>query len=125
MGVLVDTSIWIDYFKGGEGSSKLDHLIDENIVLINEIILAELIPYLQLKKQYKVIKLLREINTLPLSVDWNEIIEYQAACLKSSANGIGLPDLIIGQNALINNVSVYSLDEHFKLMNKILAVEAY
>ena len=51
MQVLVDTSIWIDYFRGGAGSSDLDFLIDENIVATNDIILAELVPYLKVKKK--------------------------------------------------------------------------
>ena len=33
MEVLVDTSIWIDYFKGGDGSTDLGTLIDENLVV--------------------------------------------------------------------------------------------
>jgi hypothetical protein len=31
MPVLVDTSIWIEYFGTGNFSEKLDYLIDENI----------------------------------------------------------------------------------------------
>ncbi|RLD92430.1 MAG: hypothetical protein DRJ13_16595 [Bacteroidetes bacterium] len=62
MDVLVDTSIWIDYFKAGHNSKDLDYLIDENVIVINDIILAELVPYLKIKKQTKVIKLLHEIN---------------------------------------------------------------
>lgn len=34
MQVLVDTSIWIDYFKGGNHSEKLDFLIDENLTRV-------------------------------------------------------------------------------------------
>jgi len=48
--VLVDTSIWIDYFKSGDNSEKLDYLIDENLVVINALILTELLPLLILKK---------------------------------------------------------------------------
>ena len=49
MEVLVDTSVWIDYFKSGDNaSSNMDSLIDENLLVTNDIILAELIPYLQL-----------------------------------------------------------------------------
>ncbi len=51
MEVLVDTSIWIDYFRGGAKSNELDVLIDENLITTNDIILAELIPYLKIKKQ--------------------------------------------------------------------------
>jgi len=47
--VLVDTSVWIDYFRAGNKSAELDDLIDENIIVINELILAELIPFLKLK----------------------------------------------------------------------------
>ena len=49
MEVLVDTSIWIDYSRGGEDSDNLDYLIDENLIVTNDIILAELIPYLKIK----------------------------------------------------------------------------
>jgi predicted nucleic acid-binding protein len=99
MEVLVDTSVWIDYFRGGANSQDLDLLIDENLLVTNDLILSELIPYLKIKKQTKVIALLNEIKKLPLDIQWNEIIEYQVKCLKSGANGIGIPDLIIAQNA--------------------------
>jgi len=59
--VLVDTSVWIDYFRDGKSSGKLDLLIDENMVVTNDLILTELIPYLKVKKQNKIISLLSEI----------------------------------------------------------------
>jgi len=125
MGVLVDTSIWIDYFKAGDNSQDLDYLIDENIVVINDIILAELIPYLKIKKQSKVIKLLQEINRLPINIHWEKIFEYQFKCLKSGANGVGIPDLIIAQNAKQNSCKIYSLDKHFRLLNQVLKVKLH
>ena len=125
MEVLVDTSIWIDYFRGGEDSDNLDYLIDENLIVTNDIILAELIPYLKIKKQTKVIKLLHEMNKIPLGIQWDEIIEYQVKCLKGGANGVGIPDLIIAQNAKQNNCKVYSLDKHFRLLNQLLKVKLY
>lgn len=125
MDVLVDTSIWIDYFRGGNNSSDLDLLIDEDLLVTNDIILAELIPYLKIKKQQNVITLLHEINRIPLQVDWEEIIEFQVRCLKSGTNGIGIPDLIIAQNAKANNCKVYSLDKRFRLLNKTMKVNLY
>jgi len=125
MAVLVDTSIWIDYFRAGDNSENLDDLIDENIVVMNDIILAELVPYLELKKQTKVIKLLHEIKRIPLGIDWEEIVEFQVRCLKSGANGVGIPDLIIAQNAKQYDCQVYSLDKHFRLLNKVLQVNLY
>ena len=124
MNVLIDTSIWIEYFKTGE-VAHVDFLIDENLVVTNELILTELIPYLKLKKQTRVITLFKEINLVPLKIDWDEIIEYQFKCLKNGANGIGIPDLIIAQNAKQNNLGVYSLDKHFRLMGQNLKLKLY
>ncbi len=125
MDVLVDTSIWVDFFRSGDNSKNLDYLIDENIVVTNDIILAELVPYLRMKRQTKVIKLLHEINRVPLAIHWDEIIDFQVKCLKSGANGVGIPDLIIAQNAKQNGCKVYSLDKHFRLLNQVLKVGLY
>ena len=125
MEVLVDTSVWIDYFRGGDNSQDLDLLIDENLIVTNDLILTELIPYLKIKKQTKVIALLKEIKKLPLDIQWNEIIEFQVKCLKRGTNGIGIPDLIIAQNAKLHNCKVYSLDKHFRLLNMVLKLKLH
>jgi len=114
--VLVDTSIWIDYFKSGDDSEKLDYLIDENLVVINELILTELLPLLVLKREQKLITLLSKVKKHPLQINWNELVEFQVQCLKSGSSGIGIPDLIIAQNAVQNQLSVYSIDKHFGFM---------
>ena len=123
MTVLVDSSIWIDYFKSGENSSKLDYFIDENILVINDLILAELVPFLKIKKQKKIIRLLNSINKLELNINWDQIIDYQHKCLKKGINGIGIPDLIIAQNAIQNYCAVYSLDNHFKMMKNVIELQ--
>jgi len=89
MSVLVDTSIWMEYFKTGNNSEKLDFLIDENLIVINDLILAELVPSLRVRNQRKVVKLLYNINKLELSINWDQLIEFQFKCLKNGLNGIG------------------------------------
>ncbi|MAT99982.1 MAG: PIN domain nuclease [Anaerolineaceae bacterium] len=125
MNVLVDISVWIDYFRGGEGSDKLDLLIDENLLVTNDIILAELIPFLKVRNQTEVITLLQKIKRVPLQIDWGEIIEFQVKCLQNGANGIGIPDLIIAQNAKLNNCEIYALDKHFKLLNQVIDLKLF
>jgi len=120
MSVLVDTSIWIEYFRSGNSSEKLDFLIDENLIVINDLILAELVPSLRVRNQQKLVKLLNNINKLWLSIHWGQIIEFQFKCLKNGLNRISIPDLIIAQNAKQNQCEIYSLDNHFKLMKDIL-----
>ncbi|NOT83275.1 MAG: PIN domain-containing protein [Methylococcaceae bacterium] len=119
MYILVDTSIWIDYFKSGANSAKLDDLLEDNLIAINDIILAELIPFLQIKKQTKIISLLHNIRLLPLQIDWAEIIQWQTNCLNEGVNGIGIPDLLIAQNAKQQTCKIYSLDKHFRLLSQI------
>lgn len=116
MEVLVDTSIWIDYFRSGADSKKLDFLIDENLVITNELILTELLPLLVLKRENKLILLLKKIKKYPVEINWKEIVEFQVKCLKSGSSGIGIPDLIIAQNAIQNFLPVYSIDKHFCFM---------
>ena len=125
MSVLVDSSVWIDYFRDAKSSAELDALISENLVVTNDIILAELIPFLKVKKQFSVVKLLQEVNRLPMQINWEEIIEFQLKCLKAGANGVGIPDLIIAQNAKSNNCKIYSLDKHFRLLRQVIKVKLF
>lgn len=125
MSVLVDTSIWVEYFRTGDNSEKLDFLIDENLIVTKDLILAELIPFLKIQNQGKLVNLLLNINRFDLSVNGDQIIEYQYKCLKNGLNGIGIPDLIIAQNAKQNHGEIYSLDNHFRLMKGILNLQVH
>ncbi|MGR3218260.1 MAG: PIN domain-containing protein [Candidatus Anammoxibacter sp.] len=116
MQILVDTSTWIDYFKSGVKSNDLDTLPDENLIATNDVILAELVPFLKIKRQNKVVRLLNDVMKLPLQIDRKEIIQFRVRCLKSGISGIGIPDLIIVQNSKHNNSVIYSLDKHFIML---------
>lgn len=123
MPVLVDTSIWIAYLRSGHFSEPLDILIDENLIVTNDLILAELIPFLKLRNQKKLISLLHHIKRLELMIAWDQIIEYQYQCLKNGINGVGIPDLIIAQNAIQNHCTIFSRDNHFNLMRDVLDLQ--
>ena len=123
MSVIVDTSVWIDYFRSGNNSAKLDFLIDEELIVINDLILAELVPFLKVQNQRNIIKLLFYIKKLDLTLNWDQIIEFQFNCLRNGLNGIGIPDLIVAQNAKQNRCEIYSFDNHFRLMKDILELQ--
>jgi len=42
--ILVDTSVWINYFKGREEVKRLDTFIETNSIVVNDLILAEQRP---------------------------------------------------------------------------------
>ncbi len=41
MKVLVDSSVWIDYFRWPVSDAKVDFLIDENLVVVNDLMIAQ------------------------------------------------------------------------------------
>ena len=116
MSVLVDSSVWIDYFRNG--NDRMDSLIEEDLVVTNEIILSELIPSLKLQKQEEVIESLLSLDSAELNIDWELIRQYQILNLQNGINKVGIPDLIIIQQTIEQNLYLFSLDKHFKLMQK-------
>jgi len=73
-----------------------------------------------IKNQRKIINLLNSISKLNLDINWEQISDYQQMFLKKGINGIGIPDLLIVQNAIQNYCEIYSLDSHFKLMKNAI-----
>ena len=118
MSVLVDSSVWVEYFRGKKSSGVLDLLIEENLIVTNDLILAELIPYLHLRKQNRLIALLKEVERRPITADWNDLVRLQITCLENGINGIGIPDLILAQNAIQNGLQLLTHDKHFILLSK-------
>ncbi len=125
MSIIIDSSVWIEYFRNGNNYEKVDFLIEENLVVTNDLILTELSPFLKLKKQHKLIKLLNNINNATMQIVWEQLIEFQYKCIKNGLNGIGIPDLIIAQNAIQHNCKIYSLDKHFTKMSKVLNLDIF
>jgi len=125
MNILIDSSVWIDYFRGGEKSEVIDSLIDRNILCTNYLILSELLPALNQKKHSQLISLLREITKMPLNIRWEDIIHYQTICLSNGVNKVGIPDLIIIDNVIQNDLILYSFDKHFELISKLIEFKLF
>ena len=117
--VLVDSSVWIDYFRSGRSVdiAYFNEIVDNNNICINDIILSELIPQLRFQKESEVIDILQSVRKIPLKINWDIIIDYQFSNIKNGINKVGIPDLIILQNVIDNDLILYSLDKHFKSMN--------
>jgi len=123
--ILVDSSAWIEYFRGKKEAAVLDELIDRNQLCINNLILSELIPFLRIKKENTLIKILMTIKNINIKIDWEEIIDFQEINLRNGLNKIGIADLIIVQNVRDNNLSLYALDKHFELMSKHIEFDRF
>ncbi len=125
MNVLVDSSVWIDFFRGKGSADPLELLIEENLVVTNDLILTELIPPLHLRKQNRLIALLKEVERRPITPNWDDLVQMQIMCLKNGINGVGIPDLIIAQNAIQHDLQLLSRDKHFDLLGEHIPLAIY
>lgn len=124
MKILVDTSIWIGFFSKGQ-YVHLEELISEDLVLTNDIILAELLPFLYHAKANKAANALKAVEKNPLEIHWPSIIKLQRLNLKKGINKVGIPDLIICQHAIQHRIPLWTNDKHFKLMQEYVNVSLY
>lgn len=123
MNVLIDSSIWIAYFRGSNEASRMDWLISEGLIVTNELILAELLPVLLVRGERRLVHLLREVVRSPLTPDWNEVVEIQTVCLQNGINKMGIPDLLIAQHARQHHLYLYTLDQHFTLLSQHISLK--
>ena len=123
--ILADSSVWIGFFKGLEEAKQLFQLIDSNMICTNDLILTELIPSLVHKKENKLVDILSSIEKTKIYIDWIGIMQMQIKNLKNGLNRVGVPDLIIAQNAIQNNLTLYSFDKHFELMKKEIGLKTH
>jgi predicted nucleic acid-binding protein len=123
--VLIDSSAWIEYFRGNKNFLFINDLILSNTLCTNELILTELLPFILHKKELDLAELLNSIKKCELSINWEELQYFQLENIKRGNNNIGIPDLVIAQNCIQNKCGLLSCDKHFKEMAKFLSLEIY
>lgn len=125
MNTLVDSSIWIDYFRGAGPTEIVDLLIKENNIFTNDLILAKLIPALQVRSHNRLISLLRQIKQHPVAIDWDDIVAMRTTCMRNGINGVGILDLVIAQNAIQNDLYLLTSDKHFELLSEYVPLSLF
>ena len=103
---LVDTSVWIDFFRNG--NSKLDLLLKENLVILHPFILGELVCG-NFKNRKEIFSLL---NSLPLCKPalHNEVINF-VENNTMFGKGIGWIDFHLLISSKINDLELFTLDK--------------
>lgn len=118
--ILVDSSVWIGYLRNGQNADIIQVLIENELICTNEIILAELIPNLQIQNKGELIETFLSFKCKPYHVFWEGLRAIQIQNLKNGINAVGIPDLMIAQHCIDDNLELWTLDKHFYLMNKHL-----
>jgi predicted nucleic acid-binding protein len=123
--ILVDSSAWIEYFKGNTHFSFINDFIHTNAICTNDSILTELIPSMIQKKENKLIELMNSIHRYKIHIDWNEIKNFQLQNLQHGNNNVPITDLIIAQNCIDNDLTIITQDKHFCLMANYLPINIF
>ena len=121
--VLVDTSVWVSYFRGGSPviSEKVDSLLAGDEVCVPKIVLAELLQGAKSE---------REISTIEDFFDAFTILDQSPETwlkagklsreLKIRGKTIHLLDCYIAVIAKENACAVLTLDDHFKEIQRVM-----
>jgi predicted nucleic acid-binding protein len=121
--VLVDTSVWVSYFRGGSSviSEKVDRLLAGAEVCVPKIVLAELVQGAKFE---------REISTIEDFFDAFMILDQSqdtwmkagklSRKLKNRGKSIHLLDCYIAVIAQENACAILTLDDHFKEIQKVM-----
>jgi hypothetical protein len=117
--VLVDTSVWIEFFRANSSvSNNLELLLIADLAEVCGVVLFELLQ--GIKSEPEKIKIKEILLNLPY-VEVNKIIWQKSAEISSDIKkkGFTVPfsDILIGALAIANNFSVFTLDKHFELIS--------
>jgi hypothetical protein len=120
--ILIDTSIWIDYFQNRSSliSEKVDKFLSGNEVYVPKIVIAELI---QGAKSEKEISIIEDFLDAFHIVDQKEDTWLKAGRLsydlKKKGKTINLFDCYITAIAQEHECKIFSLNRHFKEIQSI------
>ncbi len=120
--ILIDTSVWIDYLKNKSSalSEKVDKILSENEVYVPKIVMAELIQGAKSEREISVIKdFIDAFHVIDQKEDsWIKAgrLSYN---LKKKGKAINLTDCYISVIAQEHDCKIFTLDEHFKEIQKI------
>ncbi len=120
--ILVDTSIWIEYFKGNKSAAAIIEEKKTHNIFIAGPIITELILGMKTKSEKD--NFASSLESLPRLLvadrDWIDA-GILGGALREKGIPVPLPDLIIYTLAKNNNCCLYTLDKHFELINNTTA----
>jgi len=127
--VLVDTSVWIDYFNGvtNAQTNRLDALLGTGSLLTGDLILAELLQGFDREADYRrALSLMDEIPCEPLVGRENalqaarnyRLLRRRGATVRKTI------DVLIGTFCIVNRHRLLHNDKDFVVMQRHLGLQA-
>ena len=114
--VLVDTSVWIAFFRSSKSvdARNLDTLLEEGSACICGLVEAELLPGLRRADRERVKDLLEGLHRVETPErTWDIVRNIQVRALGKGIGPFSIPDLIIAAVALHYGLPVFTRDRNF------------
>ncbi len=127
-GYLVDTSVWIDYFRDRNKilNDFIDRLIDENKVYICGIVKAEILIGTRTQKEYDLMKnSLASISSIPTDDQIFDLTSNTGFKLRRKGITVPMSDLVIAVQCYYNNLILIENDKHFDKIKECLNINLY
>jgi predicted nucleic acid-binding protein len=119
MMILIDTSIWIDHFRGGD--RRLVQLLDRGEVAMHPFVVGEL-----LLGNVKIAKMVDDLNALPKAAVANdvEVLKFIGE-RKLPGSGIGYIDAhLLAATALTPETTIWTRDKRLRAVARSLSLAA-
>jgi len=128
--ILIDSSVWIDYFNGNETSrvKQLDSILDKELIVIGDLILAEVLQGFSKEKDFNTAKML--LSRLVYFDMLSKTIAIKSAENYRYLRKKGLTirkttDVIIGTFCIENDILLMHSDKDFDVMEKHLGLKTF
>ncbi len=125
MKTLVDTSVFIEFFRGKK-LPLFDVLLSNNEILLSRFVRLELIQGVRKKENRQLEYVLGGLDQAGISVGqavFFDEVENLIRALKGSRYVLGTVDLLIAAEARLIGCPVYSLDADFRAMAKLKLID--
>ena len=125
--VVVDTSVWIDYFNGvvSQQTDRLDELLGEQLVVVGDLILAELLQGFETEADaMRALALLEPLEFVEM-VGRDVAVESAANYRRLRRRGVTVRksiDMLIGTYCLIHNHELLHNDRDFEVLARHLGL---
>lgn len=123
--VLVDTSVWIEFFRKDTATSRaLEALIKAGRVVVPGIVVFELLQGVKPEKEKgRIMDLLSNLDYVEMSKDLWASAAVLSRSLKDKGLNLPLSDVLLAAIALKHNLPLFTLDAHFDSMAEVKRYE--
>jgi len=124
--VLIDTSVWIAYFRNDDAGlcQRVADLLSSVEVCVPKVVIAELMQGARTEKELAALEEFAEAFTI---IDQTEMSWLQAGrlaySLKRKGSAVNPVDCYIAVLAKENRCNILSLDVHFKQIQRVFPIE--